>query len=429
MALLNLSLVTDAMIRLLRFQLPEYGVLPSTATLTISPAPPDLVKGDFALSYYLYHVREEAHTKGQDWGTNDNVPQRFKPMGVALYYVLCARSTISDIDDRTYADQQMMGLAIKTLHDFPILNDSSIVQTSGGPQTIFPGDLTGFDNRLHLHLHPIPYNEAAQYWQAGSQPLRLAAYYEVNATLLEPEELRTRATRVLTVGVHSFVRGTPRIDSSRNLVMFVAPGDPTPRPITFSPAEVTYGDRFELRGADLKGDSTALVLNTRKFADAVEVDPVAWDVKTDSTTLSAQVQTTAGAEPVFPGLYTITVKTVNRKRLPDGRERDFDWFSNAAAISIVPRITAVTVSGAGIFRLTIPDFDLTLLDADKEIQFFVGPTKLTSAAGVPAPGRFQVQDATHVRFRCPAGSVSGERLPVRLIVLGAENAPLWVEVP
>jgi uncharacterized protein DUF4255 len=427
-ALLDLSLVTDAMIRLLKFQLPEYGVLPAV-TLNISPAPPDLVKGDFALSYYLYHVREEAHTKGQDWGTNDGVPQRFKPMGIALYYVLSARSTLTDVNNRTYADQQLMGLAIKALHDYPILNDTSAVQTGGGPQTIFPGPLIGFDNRLHLHLHPIPYNEAAQYWQAGSQPLRLAAYYEVSATLLEPQELTTRATRVLTVGVHAFVRGTPRIDSSQNTAQFVPPDDPTPRSITFSPAEVTYGDQFELRGANLKGDSTALILNTRRFPDAIEVDPTAWDLTTDGSTLSAHVQTTAGAQAVFPGVYTAVVKTVNRKRLPDGRSRDFDWFSNAAAISITPRITAVTVSAGGVFRLTLPDFDLTLLNADTEMEVFVGTTKLTSVGGLPPAGNFQVQDASHLRFRCPAGSVTGDSLPVRLIVLGAENAPLWVTVP
>jgi Pvc16 N-terminal domain len=428
MALLDLSLVTDAMIRLLAFQLPEYGVLPAV-TLNISPAPPDLVKGDFALSYYLYHVREEAHTKGQDWGTDAGVPQRFKPMGVALYYVLSARSTIADLKNRTYADQQMMGLAIKTLHDYPILNDSSAVPTGGGPQVVFPAGLLGFDNRLHLHLHPIPYNEAAQYWQAGSQPLRLAAYYEVSATLLEPEQLTSRATRVLTVGVHAFVRGTPRIDSSQNTVTFVPPDDPTPRTITFSPAEVTYGDRFELHGANLKGDRTTLVLNTRRFPNEITIDPTAWKVTTDGSTLSAEVQTMAGAQPVFPGVYTATVVTSNRKRLPDGRSRDFDWVSNAAAFSIVPRISAVTVSGTGIFRLTFPDFDLTLLDPNAEIQFFVGTTKLTVIGGAPTAGRFQVQDATHLRFRCPAGSVTGDALPVRVIVLGAENAPLWINVP
>lgn len=418
MALLDLSLVTDALINLLRLQLPEYGVLPAV-TLNISPAAPDLVKGDYALSYYLYHVREEAHTKAQDWGTDSGVPQRFRSMGLSLYYVLSARSTMTSIDGRTVADQQMMGLAIKALHDNPLLTDSSTVTTSGGPQVVFPGGLIGFDNRLRLHLQPIPSNEASQYWQAGSLPLRLSAYYEVCATLLEPEELRSRATRVLTVGVHAFVRGTPRINSSHSTTSFVVPGDPTPRMLAFSPAEVTYASRFALRGSDLKGDQTRLVLNTRRFAAPVTVDPTAWKLVTDGGELSAEVQTTAGVENVFPGIYTVTVVTVARKRLPDGSSRDFEWMSNAAAISIVPRITAVTVSAAGIFRLTVPDFDLTLLDPAAEIQVFVGTTRLDPVGGTPPAGRFQVQDPTHVRFRVPAGSVTGESLPVRLIVLGA----------
>jgi len=427
-ALLDLSLVTDAMIRLLGFQLPEYGVLPATP-LNISPAPPDLVKGDYALSCYLFHIREEAHTKAQDWGADGAVPLRFKPMGLALYYVLSARSTMTNINSRTYADQQMMGLAIKAFHDNPLLTDASTIATTGGPQVVFPVGLIGFDNRLHLHLQPIPSSEAAQYWQAGSLPLRLSAYYEVTATLLEPEAPKSRATRVLAVGAHVFVTGTPRINSSHSSAQFTAPGDPVPRTITFSPAEVTYAATFTLRGADLKGDQTRLVLNSRRFAAPVAVDPVAWKVQTDGTELSAEVQTAAGPEAVFPGIYTVTVVTVNRKQLPDGSSRDFDWVSNAAAISIVPQITAVTVSAAGIFRLTVPGFDLTVLDPALEIQVFVGTTRLDPVPGAPPAGRFQVQDPTHIRFRVPAGSVTGESLPVRVIVFGAENAPLWVVVP
>jgi len=125
----------------------------------------------------------------------------------------------------------------------------------------------------------------------------------------------------------------------------------------------------------------------------------------------------------------VTVVTVARKQLPDGSWRDFEWVSNAAAISIVPQITAVTVSAAGIFRLTLPNFDLTVLDPLLEIQVFVGATRLDSIGGAPPAGRFQVQDPTHLRFRVPTGSISGTSLPLRVIVLGAENAPLWVVVP
>jgi hypothetical protein len=427
-ALLDLSLVSEALVRLLRLQLPQYGILPGTATLNVSPAPPDLVKGDYALSLYLYHVREEAHTKGQNWGTNDGVPLRFRPMGLALYYLLCPRSTTADVDARTVADQQLMGLALKALHDNPTLTDSSSVTTGGGPQLVFPAGLRGFDNRLHLHLQPVPPSEAPQFWQAGSQPLRLSAYYEVTAVLLEPEELTSRPTRVLTVGALAFARGTPRVDSSANVVSFAVPTDPLPRSVTFSPAEVTYGDRFTLRGADLKGNHTGLVLNTRRFSTAVEVDPAAWKLQTDGTSLSVEIQTMAGAVPVLPGLYTVTVRTVQRKRLPDGSARDFDWFSNAAAISIVPRITAVVVA-AGAFTLTVPDFDLTVLNPDAEVQLYVGAAKLASTAGAPAAGEFRIQNTHHLRFRCPAGSATGDWLPVRLMVLGAENAPLWIQVP
>src|SRR5262249_9388921 len=148
-------------------------------------------------------------------------------MGLALHYVLSPRSTNADIEARAVADQQIMGLAIKTLHDNPILTDQTKIATTGGPQPVFPPGLTP-ENRLRLHLLPIPAHDAPQSWQAGTNPLRLPAYYEVSATLLEPEELRPRATRVLTLGLQTFVGGTPRIFSSRNSITFTQPFEPQP---------------------------------------------------------------------------------------------------------------------------------------------------------------------------------------------------------
>ena len=96
MALLDLSLVTRCFTTLLGERLPLYREWPAATTLQASAGAPDLVSAPYALSFYLYHVREDAHTKSQDWGVNDPVPQRFKPMGLTLYYVLSPRSNIAD---------------------------------------------------------------------------------------------------------------------------------------------------------------------------------------------------------------------------------------------------------------------------------------------------------------------------------------------
>jgi len=192
MPLLDLSLATQCFTTLLTQRIPLYPDWAAGDVLQVSAGAPDLVQGPHALSFYLYHVREDAHTKGQDWPPGDPVPQRFRPMGVTLYYVLTPRSNLADANLRALADQRVMGLALKTLHDLPMIDDASFVDTPGGPVQLMPLVMRGRNNRLRALQQPTPANEAAQYWQAGTLSLRLAAYFEVAATLLEPTIRRRR---------------------------------------------------------------------------------------------------------------------------------------------------------------------------------------------------------------------------------------------
>jgi hypothetical protein len=432
MALLDLSLATRCFTTLLSQRIPLYPDWPGAATLLVSAGAPDLVTAPHALSFYLYHVREDAHTKSQDWEVNDPNPQRFKPMGLSLYYVMTPRSNIADANLRALADQLVMGLALKTLRDQAKIDDTTTVDTGGGPVLVMPTTMRGRGNKLRAVLQPTQANEATQYWQAGTNPLRLAAYYEVAATLLEPEEPRTRSGRVLMVGVHTFVRGEPRIDSIRNIVEFTLPGETDARRLDVSPAEVAYGHELDIRGADLKGDRTALLLDHRDFAAPIEVD-APWALTTDGSLLKVTVQATVGAQPIRPGIYAATVRTTARKTLPDGSQRDFDAFSNQVGFGIAPAIVSVT--GAPPVRIvTVDSFQPHLL-AGNDLMVFAGSSRLTRvAAGPPGPGEFFTPSAppaatTTLRFRFPASVTPGSVLPLRLVVRGAESGPWWETAP
>jgi hypothetical protein len=74
MALLDLGLITRCYTTLLGERIPLYPDWPAATPLTVSAGPPDLVNGPNALSFYLYHVREDAHSKAQDWPPGDPVP-------------------------------------------------------------------------------------------------------------------------------------------------------------------------------------------------------------------------------------------------------------------------------------------------------------------------------------------------------------------
>lgn len=432
MALLDLSLVTRCFTTLLGERIPLYPDWPAATPLTASAGPPDLVNGAHAFSFYLYHAREDAHTKAQDWAPGDAVPQRFKPMGLTLYYVLTPRSNIADPNLRALADQLVMGLALKTMRDMPLIDDTSTVNTLGGPVLVMPAGLRGRNNRLRALLQPTPANEAQQYWSAGTNPLRLAAYYEVAATLLEPDEPTTRRGRVLMVGVHSVVRGQPQIESTNNTITFTAPGELDARTIDISPAEVAFGQTLEIKGANLKGDTTALLLSHRDFPEPVEVD-AAWNLHSDGSTLTVTVQPNAGAQALVPGIYGAIVRTTMRHTMPDGSQRDFDAFSNEAGFAIAPAIVSVT-GGGPVLTIKVDGFEPHALAAS-ELLVFAGAAKLARVgASPPGAGEFFTPAAppatvNTIRFRFPAGLAPGSVVPLRLVVRGAESGPWWETVP
>ena len=433
MALLDLGLVTRTYLALLEERLPLYPDWPAATTVTAQPAHPDAVTtGSHALSFYLYHVREDAHTKAQDWQTDESRPLRFKPMGVSLFYMLSPKSNSPQPRDRALAEQLVMGLSLKTLHDYAMIDDTTAVETSSGPKLLMPPTMRGRDNRLRISLQPKPPEDAPDFWQGGSLPTRLAAYYEVNATLLEPDEPRRRSGRVLAVGVHPVVRGRPYIEGTRNTITFNIPGELMPREVTASPAEVPFGSDFEIFGSDLKGHSTQLLLTHADFPEPVAAD-AAWSIRTTGSVLTATAQPAAGAQPILPGIYGVIVKTVLRAKLPDGSTRDFDAYSNQGTVAISPRIVSL-VFGAGVGTITVHGFQPHAI-LQNDILLFTGTEKLTRTTADPPPaGAFFTPSAPpaetdKLRFRLPAGTPSGSFVPIRLVVRGAESPPRWEVAP
>jgi hypothetical protein len=433
MALLDFSLVTRTFLTLLDLRLPLYPDWPIGTPFSAEPGLPDTATpGTHALHFYLYHVREDAHTKAQDWRADDDRPLRFKSMGVSLFYLLCPHSNAPQPRERAFADQLVMGLALKTLHDYPMIDDATVVNTPGGPRLLMPPAMRGRDNRLRITLMPKPPEDAPDFWQGGTLPTRLAAYYEVAATLLEPDEVQRRSGRVLAVGVHTFVRGRPYIEGTRSTVTFTIPGDASPREIVASPAEVAFGDDFEVFGADLKGDRTDLLLDHRDFVDAVPVD-AAWNVRTTGSVLTATARATADAQAVLPGIYGVFVRTIARRQLPDSSWRDFEAYSNQGTLAIAPRIAGV-VFAAGVGTITVDGFEPHLLTGD-DVMFFAGAERLTRTNTNPPPaGAFFTPaappaDTNSIRFRMPAGTPAGALVPIRLVVRHAESEPRWEVAP
>ncbi len=441
MPLLDLSLVTTTMLRLLKARVdplwaglfPPSPPAPPPPVVTYSGLSIDNLTGDQALGFFFFSVSEDPHFKSPTPVYSDKPPVRFSPMGLVLQYQLVAHAAdLGDAESAILRSQRLFGLGLKTLHDYPSLDRNT--QIDGA--LIFPPTLQGTDNVLRISFRSIAPNEVANFWTAGNQAVRLAAYYEVTAALLEPDRPLLRPERVLRYGTQLFVGGAPRLDSSRSLVTFRIPGETSDRTAEVEPGEAAPGGTVFFDGADLTGDGTTLLIRKAGWSEPEEAG-TEWGVVAGASTIGAQIQNHAGSKDVVPGVYTASAHVTRNRIMPDGRMQAFPQESNQVPFTVAPSITSpaynvvavavgpqniVTVDG-GIFQH--PDV------APENVRIFVGSEPvLLEPTAVLTPGHFEIVNPTRVRFRFPLSGVStGAILPLRVIVNGAENAPRWVRVP
>ncbi|MCX6224353.1 MAG: DUF4255 domain-containing protein, partial [Bacteroidia bacterium] len=284
MALDNLNLVTETLKRLIENCFKVSPAWPTPDTLPkISAMPPDKLKGD-VVGIYLYHVSEDGHCKNLAPPGSEFPPVRYTPMGLNLFYLLTTHSDLNE-DTGPNNEQLMITIAMKALHDFPIIDTSTgltineIDPVSGSTipvfKTFFPSVLMGTDNRFRIELLPVTQAEAVSYWTAGSSPLRLAAYYRVSVIFIEPEESKSRPGRVLSFGVNTFVGSGPRIDGCRNTLSFTLPHKTQMNEIELRPAQVPFGQQVMFSGSGFGGGATKLLLRNAKWDSSLAVDS-AW---------------------------------------------------------------------------------------------------------------------------------------------------------
>lgn len=428
MTLLDLSLVTRSLVNLVRLHVTASPAWSAGTTLTVSPLSPDRLTGDNTLGLYLYHLSEDAHFKNMPLPADSQLPLRYTPMGLNLFYILTAHSDLQD-ELAAYQEQLMMGCAVKALRDYPAIDDDT--EINGTP--VLDVRLRNANNRLKLLLQPIPYNEAVSYWMAGaSSMVRLSAYYQVSVVFLEPEEPPSRRSPVLSYNVFSFVRGTPYLSSSQNVLTYLLPGEIAPRTAELQPAQVPFGGLVVFLGTDVTGDRTTLILKSTQWQEPLEAD-FRWGVTAASDRVFATIQTSilspTGEVAILPGIYTAAVRVTVQRPSPDGSTRSFEYTSNDIPFTITPRIESISLPVAGAVTITGHLFQHPDLSADA-VQLFLGMERLApGAVGSLNPGEFAVVDAVTMQMHLPAGLNPGAVLPLRILVNGIESPPNWIVVP
>ena len=420
MPTLDLSLVTRTLVTTLDQAVRSSPAWPPGQTLDVVPRSPDQLEGSNTLGLYLYHVTEDAHFKNTYQPGLDDVPVAFTPMALNLHYIL---SAFSDLTEETgpYREQLMIGLAAKTLHDHPVIDDETVIN---GTQVMAPM-LRGGRNILRVTLDPTPPERAVHYFTAGSTPLRLSLYYQVSVVMLQPEESQLSAGRVLRYGVYAFTTASPRVASSESIVVYTLPGETEPRAVEARPAQVTYGGEFALDGSGFGGAGVDLLLRRADWDETVLADS-GWNVEYNATRLVAQVAATVDGIDIIPGIYAAAVRVTRYRTMPDGSSRAFTSVSNETPFAITPRIDSVSAPDAnGNVTVTGTLYEHPDLDP-ATVQVYAGEDRLQAGSGALSAGEFEVTGPGTLNLRLPGGVAPVEPVPLRLIINGAEAAPAWI---
>jgi hypothetical protein len=260
MAILDLASVTRSLKKLLEENINQnlFSEAPPPGVLVTAQAPDKVGSVENTISLFLYHVSEDPHFKNFEGPGIGGRNIARTPMALSLYYIVTPCHDTSSEDD-PLTQQSLMGYALKTLHDYPIITDDTTV----GEVVILQGDMVENDNVLQVILRPLTPEDALAFWGSeDQQTARLAAYYEVRVIMLEPDEPTNIAGPVLSLGTYLFQLGTPHLEKTQSELPFTLPtsGGGTSQVAEVTPAraagdtgETPPHNRIVLLGHNLAG--------------------------------------------------------------------------------------------------------------------------------------------------------------------------------
>lgn len=472
----DLSLVSTSLQTLLRANISRLAGAGAPPVLVSLGYPEDQINADRTINLHLYHVAEDQFNRNLPGPGADRNSTATTPMSLSLFYLMTAHHKSGTA--RAETEQQIMGHALKTLHDFALIGpQSSAIDAGGNVVTILPNGLDDPSTRLEIVLRPLTPEDALAYWASEQQQaVRLAAYYEVRLVQLEPEPAKSQAGVVLRVGQWVGLKADVTIGATRSAMRFARPAaiaGNLPERIELSPARpfldhppvdaANFPDtnHFWLEGSGFaRGIRRRLVIRHESWAgrgvpggeialgEAVQpagptdIWGVAFhdqrvDVRVASRIGYRDAQGAAQTLDLVPGTYRVRVDVVIGDQMTGTTSRELVRRSNEALFQIAPRLAAadppVLVAGPpDRRRVTLnisPRFalDAAALDVALAID---GEVYEEVAAFDPVPaandGRFR-RTATGLVVQ-PWFDVTVPGLhPVRLSVDGIDAQPFWLE--
>lgn len=374
--------------------------------VAVTVAPPDVTGGVMTgkrLNLYLYQVTENGYLKNQE------IPQQghlgaygHPPLSLDLHYLLTARSTNETAEDSDLEAQQILGDAMRVLHDLPVITEGLRITkpaagTVGDP--ILDTSLRNEFERVKITLEPVTLEDLSKIWTAlPDASFRRSVAYQVSVVQIESRRTRhfpqpvgeppTAGPRVFAVPFRS-----PQISEIR----VRRPGDPPDAERPFAYARI--GDTLILRGRNFASDATRVLLGAvdATSQSAIRDDRIGVTIPDDAA--------------LQPGPQT--VKVVLDIMMGDPPSPHLGFQSNLAVFMLVPGpITNLVPALSGTPR----KLEITgkrLYHKDRESLTLVGDEVIRSS-------KYTTTTSTKIAFNLPASLGSGS-YPVRVRVHGAES--------
>ena len=280
---------------------------------------------------------------------NTDVPGRVRPgetghfpLALNLYYLITAYGQ----DNEDVISHQLLGQAMRVLHDYAILNPDDI--RAALPES----DLHNQIERVRITPQPLNIEEISKLWATFQTQYRISVSYEVSVILIDSSRPVRTPLPVLTRGSDDkgIFAQTGLIPPFPTLQMVQPPNQQS---------SVRLGERLILRGHHLKseGDAIARFMHPR-WSRPIDLLP-----QPDTTDTEIVVELPERSQDWPAGFYTVMVQVRQ-----GGQER----MTNALSVSLAPRIVGFDSRGDRTLRVTCqphiwPEQRVVLLLGDREL--------------------------------------------------------------
>lgn len=361
----------------------------------VTIAPPDVKVASITekrLNFYLYQVTENGYLKNQEIpGHGHPSAYGHPPLSLDLYYLLTAYGSNETAEDADLDTQQILGDAMRVLHDYAIITpDLHEDDDPTNPQILDTRLLSEFE-RIKITLQPMTLEDFSKIWTALPQAnFRRSVAYQVSVVQIESRQPRKATLPVRERLVYALPFRSPQITE---IYRHPPIGD-------FKAAVTEAGETLRISGVNLAGPSTRVTLGDQSIPVATPLD----------NQIDVIVPSTLPA-----GIHPVQVVHDLMLGQPPAPHRGFR--SNILAFLLIPKIDSVNPatasSGATITVTVSPPVRWT-----QEVVLLLGDHVVPA---VPLPPESPPSATVQFQLPGPAPGIPAGSYLMRVRVDGAES--------